>query len=211
MLEAVAEPYDNPEQQRDAAVLGMWVFLATEIMLFGAACMAFSVYRAWYPVPFVAASHHLEMPLGAANTVVLLTSSLAVALGVKAAGEGKGRGAAAWLLLAVLLGVAFMGVKGVEYASHYHHHLVPALDFQWEGPDPNVAQLFFYFYFLLTGLHALHLTIGLGVLTWIAVRCWRGQFSPAYHTPVEVAGLYWHLIDVVWIFLFPLLYLAGHR
>lgn len=210
-MPSLAEPYQTPTQQREAATLGMWVFLATEVMLFGALVTALSAYRAMYPTIWAAASHHLDFWLGTANTAVLLTSSLCVALAVHAGQLGRGKASAGWLLVAIALGIVFLGFKFLEYAHHIQHHLLPGGGFQWAGDRPEVASLFFYFYFFLTGLHALHVTIGLGVLSWMALWAWLGRFSREYHTPLEVAGLYWHLVDVVWIFLYPLFYLVGHR
>lgn len=200
--------FDTPAQQHEAAVLGMWVFLATEVMLFGGLFTGLAAYRVVYPDVWAAASHHLDLWLGTANTGVLLTSSLFVALGVEAVRAGKARVCAGWLALAAALGVVFLGFKFLEYYHHYAHHLVPGLGFRWEGDRPDVAPLFFYFYFFMTGLHALHVSIGLAVLTGLAGLTWWGRGTP---NQVEVGGLYWHLVDVIWIFLFPLLYLVGHR
>jgi cytochrome c oxidase subunit 3 len=208
----VLEPqFENAAQQRETATLGMWVFLATEVMLFGGLFTGLVTYRGLYPAVWAAASHHLDLPIGAVNTAVLLTSSLVVALGVHAVQLGRGRSCAGWLLGGMGLGCLFLGLKAVEYHLHFQHHLVPGLDFRWEGNAPDVAPLFFTFYFFMTGLHALHVTAGVGLLGWMAVRAWLGRFSPAYYTPVELVGLYWHLVDIIWIFLFPLLYLVGHR
>jgi cytochrome c oxidase subunit 3 len=208
---ALASHFNTATQQREAATLGMWVFLATEIMLFGALVMALSVYRIAYPATFTAASHQLDLGLGTANTAVLLTSSLMVALAVRAGQLGRRFAIVGWLLAAMALGVVFLALKGLEYFHHYQHHLAPALGFSWPGPEPGVAELFFYLYFFVTGLHALHLSIGIGVLAWMAWKALSGRISPAYHTPLDLAGLYWHLVDIVWIFLYPLFYLVGHR
>lgn len=208
---ALKTPYSTPDQQREAATLGMWVFLSTEVMLFGALFTALSVYRVIYAPVFAAASHQLDLGLGTANTAVLLTSSLAVALAVRAGQLGRRGAIVGWLALAMALGLVFLGLKFLEYYHHYEHHLAPTLGFVWNGPQPRVAELFFYFYFLMTGLHALHLTIGLGVLAWVALLALRGRVGAVYHTPVEMAGLYWHLVDVIWVFLYPLFYLIGHH
>lgn len=205
------DPYDDPEQQREAATLGMWIFLATELMLFGAMILGYSAYRVSYAPAFVAASHHTDLLLGTLDTAVLLTSSLTMALAVRAAQTGQQKRLVAMLVSTLALGVMFMIMKVAEWFEHIHHHLLPGAGFAFPGPYETSAQLFFYFYFLLTGVHALHLTIGCVMVAVLAVLAARGKFTPAYSNPVEIGGLYWHLIDIVWIFLYPLLYLAGHH
>lgn len=202
----VAHHFEDFEQQHEANTLGMWTFLATEILFFGALFFGFYVYRSSYPAIFKEASHHLYMSIGAINTVVLLTSSLTVALAVQA-GEQRQRRRMLWFMLATLvLGLAFLGFKGFEYFLDYREHLVPAFNFQWEGAYAGTTQLFFVFYFIMTLVHALHMIIGISVLavmTWLARRGYYDLDS----TPVELFGLYWHFVDIVWIFLFPTLYL----
>ncbi|HEY9721748.1 MAG TPA: cytochrome c oxidase subunit 3 family protein [Oscillatoriaceae cyanobacterium] len=205
------EPYDTPEQQREAATLGMWVFLGTEIMLFGAMIMGFCAYRISYAQAFTEASHHTDLLLGTANTAVLLTSSLTMALAVRSAQLGSRKWLTGLLFGTMGLGIVFLVLKIAEWIEHYQHHLLPGAGFVFPGPHSATAELFFYFYFLLTGIHALHLTIGCGVMAVLAILAWRGKFTPAYTNPVEIGGLYWHLVDIVWIFLYPLLYLAGHH
>ncbi len=210
----LAHHFDSLEQQHEAASLGLWIFLVTEAMLFGAVLTAFVVYRAAYTAAFDAGSRHLIVAAGAINTAVLLASSFTMALAVRAAALGRSRACAGLLLLTVGLGLVFLGIKAYEYTTEYHEGLVPwaGFDFdRWAGTGiaPGQVQLFFMFYFALTGLHAVHMVIGLGVVLVMAARAAAGRFSPAYSTPVELTGLYWHFVDIVWIFLFPLLYLLG--
>jgi cytochrome c oxidase subunit 3 len=207
---ALRIPYSEPGQQKHAAVIGMWLFLGTELMLFGGFFTAFGYFRALYPQGFVSASQLADFWLGAGNTAVLLISSLAMALAVHAAKTGRRRGVTIYLSLTILLGSAFLALKGVEYAHHIHDHLWPAAGFAY--PDPpfqQAAQLFFYLYFAMTGLHALHMIGGIALMAVLIYFNQRKTFSAEYHTPVELAGLYWHFVDIVWIFLFPLFYLAG--
>ena len=208
---AVAHQFDDAEQQRDASTLGMWVFLVTEIMFFAGMFTAYVVYRSLYPHAFAHASHHLNVVLGCINTVVLITSSLTMALSVHAAQVGRRGMLVVCLLLTMALGATFLGVKGYEYWHKWHEHLVPGPHFAFHGPDPTNAQLFFSLYFAMTGLHALHMIIGVGLLGVLTVRGAQGMFNRFYYTPVELSGLYWHFVDLVWIFLFPLLYLLGRH
>jgi cytochrome c oxidase subunit 3 len=193
--------------QKDAAGFGMWLFIAQEIMFFGGLFLTYTIYRGEYPRAFAEASHHLDWKLGAFNTAVLIGSSLTMALAVHAAALGHRKKIATFLLLTILLGSVFLGIKVVEYADKFHHHLVPGANFRFEGSDPRAAQTFYTLYFGMTGLHALHMIIGIPILATLAFFGWRGRYSPAYHTPVELTGLYWHFVDIIWIFLFPLLYL----
>jgi len=201
--------FDTLEQQQHAATLGMWVFLMTEVLFFGGLFMAYTLYRTWYPDMFVQASSHLNITLGAVNTVVLIGSSLTMALGVHAAQLGERRSTVVYLILTMILGSVFLGVKVVEYADKFHHHLVPGPNFEFAAPWTQQAQLYFSLYFAMTGLHALHMIIGLGIMIVMTVWTWQGRFSAEYYTPIEITGLYWHFVDIVWIFLFPLLYLIG--
>lgn len=205
----LAEQFQRPAQQREAAELGMWVFLATEVLFFGGLFAAYTVGRVLYADAFAAASRHTDVLIGSVNTALLLTSSLTMALAVRAARLGR-RSAVTWLLLATwLLGLMFLGLKAIEYAKDYHEHLVPALNFAVEGAHQAQQKLFFVLYFLTTGLHAIHVTIGIGVISVLIVMNRRGRFSRAWNTPVEISGLYWHFVDIVWIFLYPLLYLVS--
>jgi cytochrome c oxidase subunit 3 len=206
-----AHQFDDVEQQREAASLGMWIFLVTEIMFFGGLFMAYLLYRWSYPDVFAHASHHLDVRLGGFNTAVLIGSSLTMALAVHAAQLGRRKAIVGFLIVTILLGGTFLGVKAVEYGHKFHEHLFPGAGFRYEGADPMRAQMFFFIYFCMTGLHALHMIVGIGILTVIAVMAWRGRFTPEYYNPVETSGLYWHFVDIVWIFLFPLLYLIGRH
>jgi cytochrome c oxidase subunit 3 len=206
-----AHQFDDAEQQHDAATLGMWIFLVTEVMFFGGALLLYVVYRTAYASAFAHASAHLDVLLGAVNTTVLITSSLTMALAVWAAVVGRRRTLLACLGLTMLLGATFLGIKAYEYAHKAHEHLVPGHGFRWPGAEAGAAELFFSLYFVLTGIHALHMVIGLGLLTYLLLRARRYAFGPAWSTPVELVGLYWHFVDIVWIFLFPLLYLIGRH
>jgi cytochrome c oxidase subunit 3 len=207
----VHQQFDDIEQQRSAAQLGMWIFLATEVLFFGGLFLSYTVYRSLYPHTFTAASHHTEIILGGSNTAILLFSSTLMALAVRAA-ELRNRKQLVWLLLGTaVMGIVFMGVKGFEYHKDFADHLVPGSHFEWHQADPTHAEIFFWLYFAMTGLHAIHVTVGIFVLLTFAVLAWLGKFTAGHCTPVEVAGLYWHFVDIVWIFLFPLMYLAGHR
>jgi cytochrome c oxidase subunit 3 len=210
---ALAHHFDNLEQQQEAATLGMWVFLTTEVMFFGGMFLAYTLYRVWYPEAYTLGSHHLDVTLGAVNTAVLIGSSLTMALAVRAGHLGSRRGIITFLVLTMVLGSVFLGIKVVEYADKFEHHLVPGPSFEWhEAPEvARQVQLFFSLYFAMTGMHALHMIIGLGVMAVLIVMARRNRFSAEYNTPVEVTGLYWHFVDIVWIFLFPLLYLIGRH
>jgi cytochrome c oxidase subunit 3 len=202
--------FDDMAQQAEASTLGMWVFLVTEIMFFGGLFMAYLVYRTQSPEGFAEASHHLDVFWGAVNTIVLIVSSLTMALGVRAAQtSAPARTQVAWIVATMGFGATFLVVKAIEYGDKFKHHLVPGPNFKWEGLHPAPAEMFYSLYFCMTGLHALHMVIGLGIMTWLAIMAWRRTFDAGYYTPVEVAGLYWHFVDIVWIFLFPLLYLIG--
>jgi cytochrome c oxidase subunit 3 len=207
----VAHHFEDAAQQREAASLGMWVFLVTEVLFFGGLFTAYAVYRAIYPEAFGAASHHLDVRLGTFNTGVLIGSSLTMALAVWASQTGRRRTAVGCLLATMALGAVFLGVKTVEYGHKFQEGHVPGHHFHWEGPLAGPAELFYSLYFAMTGLHAAHMVIGLGILGWLVWQTAKGRFGPAYNTPVEVSGLYWHFVDIVWIFLFPLLYLIGRH
>jgi cytochrome c oxidase subunit III len=210
----LAHHFDSLEQQHEAATLGMWMFLATEILFFGSVLTAYAVCRNAYGAAFAEGSQELFLSIGTVNTVVLLTSSLTMALAVYSAHAGQ----RAWLTrcvgLTMIFGAAFLVLKGTEYYLEYRDGLIPRL--AWHPAHEALialgsrGQLFFLFYFILTGLHAFHMLIGMGLLTVLFVRSRHGTFSPEYYTPVEVIGLYWHFVDIVWVFLFPLLYLIRH-
>jgi cytochrome c oxidase subunit 3 len=206
----VAHQFDDLEQQKEASTLGMWTFLATEILFFGGMFMGYIIFRWLYPEAFSLASQKMDLALGTINTAVLLTSSLTMALAVRAAQTGERKLTVLLLAATMVLGVVFLGIKGVEYYHKFEEHFVPGSSFSFDPPGfAPQAQLFFILYFLLTGVHALHLIIGVGLTGVIAFMAWRGRFTEEYYSPVEVTGLYWHFVDVVWIFLFPLLYLIN--
>jgi cytochrome c oxidase subunit 3 len=205
----VAHHFTDMEQQREAGSLGMWAFLCTEIMFFGAVFACYAIYRTMYPLAFGEASNHLNLVLGATNTAILICSSLTMVLAVQNAQMGRQRLVMVFLVLTILLGTTFLGIKAFEYSHKFHEHLFPGSGFLYEGAHAREAQIFFSLYFIMTGLHALHMIIGIGVLAVLVVQTQRGRFSSEYYAPVDIAGLYWHFVDVVWIFLFPLLYLIS--
>lgn len=216
--------FSTVEQQRDASNLGMWLFLVTEVMFFGGMFLAYLVYRLAYFNEFAAASRSIKILPGAINTAVLLCSSLTVVLAVRAAQMGKRKLLIVLLILTLVFGLAFLGIKGMEWHEKYTERHIPgnfmgrafsADDLVRDYPrlhvDPHHAQIYFSLYFAMTGIHALHMIIGLGIFLWLLVKAWKGDFGPQYYTPVEIAGLYWHFVDVVWIYLFPLLYLIDRK
>jgi len=234
--EAVHHPrlqhhFDTMEQQKEASTLGMWVFLLTEVLFFGGLFFAYLLYRVWYFDAFAEASRTLAISWGALNTAVLIGSSLTMALAVRAAQTSQRKATVMWLLLTIALGCVFLGVKVIEYADKFEHHHVPGPHYIWEAEHAGAGgeggaeaaaehvppvggdlqrrtQIYFSLYFTMTGLHALHMIVGvglMGVITWMA---YKGRFDQHYYTPVEMAGLYWHFVDLIWIYLFPLLYLV---
>jgi len=206
-----AHHFDDVEQQHEASWLGMWVFLATEVMFFGGMFAGYFVYRHWYLQAFAEASNHLDVLLGGINTAVLICSSFTMALGVHCAAANKRTALIVFLVLTMVLGTVFLGIKFFEYHSKFVEHLVPGSAFAFPGLFERQAEIFFSFYFAMTGMHAVHMIIGIGLLTALVLKAKRARFSAAYHTPVELTGLYWHFVDIVWIFLFPLLYLLGRH
>ena len=226
----LAHHFDDMEQQREAGTLGMWLFLVTEIMFFGGMFLAYTLFRSRYSAEFALASHELDIRLGGINTAVLIASSLTMAMAVWASQSGRKKALIGFLVLTMVLGAAFLGVKYFEYAAKFEHHLFPGSSFHWVPHDPpedggghasiettshvpqqGKIQLFFFLYFALTGVHALHMVIGLGALTFLVVFAWRGLYDTQYHSHVELTGLYWHFVDIAWIFIFPLLYLIGRH
>jgi len=237
---ALQHHFDTMGQQKEAAVVGMWVFLLTEILFFGGLFAAYMIYRVWYFDAFAEASRSLSLFWGGLNTAVLIGSSLTMAMAVRGAQTNKRAATVNWLILTMILGTVFLGVKVIEYADKFEHHHVPGYNFQWaaahEAPaaggehaapaaegaaaEPHreralngdqlqlTTQIYFSLYFTMTGLHALHMIIGIGIMLVITWMAWKGKFDAEYYTPVEMAGLYWHFVDIVWIFLFPLLYLV---
>jgi cytochrome c oxidase subunit III len=271
--------FDDMAQQQDSVTIGMWAFLVQEIMFFGGLFTVYLVFRSKYPMAFAAGSNHLNVIMGFANTLVLIVSSLTVALTVYYAQKGNRNMQVILIVLTMAFGATFLGVKYFEYADKYHHGLVPVNglnekiresekkeseteskteakteehhanprgDFQWRDEDKHgikivleaqkehhltkfeelayftngeydnakftdKVRIFFWIYFVMTGLHALHMIVGLGLMTWLLIMAWRGTYSAEYYAPVEISGLYWHFVDIVWIFLFPLLYLLGRH
>ena len=230
---ALQHHFENMEQQREAGTLGMWIFLVTEIMFFGGMFLAYALYRNLYPAAFASASNHLDIWLGGFNTGVLILSSFTMALAVYFTQVGKHRPQVWCLVLTLLLGLTFLGVKAVEYRDKYRDHLIPGQLIPGHKFDPKVqeegqpldphalhllpgatvekVQMFYWIYFAMTGMHALHMIIGAGLLSYLIIFSLKRRFDPEYHSPVEVIGLYWHFVDIVWIFLFPLLYLLGRH
>jgi len=211
---ALREQFDTAAQQKDASTLGMWIFLITEVMFFGGMFLAYTVYRRTYPEIFAIASSSLNVYIGAANTVVLLCSSFTMVMAVRAAQLGRTKGIVLFLILTLLLGGVFLGVKAYEWNEKFQEHHIPGPSFHLEGLAPDQqghAQLFFSLYFAMTGLHALHMVIGAGLLGVLIWQARKGRFSAEYMTPVDLTGLYWHFVDIIWIFLFPLLYLIDRH
>ena len=203
--------FDSYEQQKDASYFGMWLFLVQEVLFFGGLFTAYLVYRSQFPGAFAAGSNELDIVLGAINTVVLIGSSLTMALAVWAAQRGARRELVAFLTATLGLGLVFLVIKGFEYAHKFEVGHVPGPGFAWDGPDAIHVRMFFNLYFMMTGLHALHMIVGIGVLVTMIVWAWRGAWTAENHNFVEGMGLYWHFVDIVWIFLFPLLYLLGRN
>jgi cytochrome c oxidase subunit 3 len=204
--------FATPEQQMDASTLGMWTFLITEVLFFGGMFAAYAVYRTLYPEAFASTSRYMDVVLGGTNTAVLICSSLTMALSVRAAQLSKHRDLILCLVLTMIFGTIFLGIKWVEWHSKWVEHLVPGFNFQYEDSRYfHNAQILFFLYFMMTGMHALHMVIGIGLLAFLLVQAIRRVFNANFFAPVEMIGLYWHFVDIVWIFLFPLLYLIGHR
>ena len=205
----LAHQFEDVEQQREAASLGMWAFLVTEIMFFGGVFGAYAICRSMFPEAFAEASNKLNIILGATNTAVLICSSLTMAMAVRSAQLDKKKPLIVFLILTIVLGLAFLGIKAVEYSHKFHEHLFPGDTFHFDGPHAPQAQIYFTFYFVMTGLHAVHMIIGIGIMLVLLLRARKGRYSAEYNSPVEIAGLYWHFVDIVWIYLFPLLYLIA--
>lgn len=204
----VAHHFDTAEQEFESAKLGMWAFLAQEILFFGGLFVAYIVFRYLYPEMFIDASSHLSWKLGALNTVVLIASSFTMVMAVRSAQVNQQKHTFYYLLATFMCAAMFMCVKSVEYAEKIHHGFLPAKFFGGEGIFETM-HLFFGLYFTMTGLHGLHVLVGMGLIAWLMYRNSKGEFYEDYFTPLEMVGLYWHLVDLIWIFLFPLLYLIG--
>lgn len=197
----------DSDQQFDAAKMGMWVFLVNEILFFGGLFCAYIVFRAWYPDLFQEASHELNTLWGAVNTAVLIGSSLTVAMAIRSAQKDQQRGLRINLLITIALACVFMVIKAFEYSHKFELGIFPGEWYTYTGFEHPKASVFFSIYYMMTGVHALHVLVGIGLIYWIYRRSVKGEFSSEYYTPVEITGLYWHLVDLIWIFLFPLLYL----
>lgn len=221
---ALQHHFENMEQQREAGTIGMWVFLVTELMFFGGMFLAYALYRNLFPAAFASASNHLDITLGAVNTGVLIVSSFTMALAVYFTQVGKLRPQIICLILTLILGLTFLGIKAVEYHEKYTDRLIPGrlIPSAPFGPDEHAlhllpgatlpqVEMFYWIYFAMTGMHAVHMIIGAGLLLFLIIYSIKGRFDPEYHGPVEIIGLYWHFVDIVWIFLFPLLYLLGRH
>jgi len=196
----------------DASMLGMWTFLITEVLFFGGMFAAYAVYRNMYPAAFASTSEYMNVEIGAGNTAVLICSSLTMAMAVRAAQLSRRADLIKYLIGTMIFGTIFLVVKAFEYHSKYVEHLIPGLGFQYEQAPQFLhnAQILFFLYFCMTGMHAVHMIVGLGLLLYLLIQGYRNVFNEHYFAPVEMIGLYWHFVDIVWIFLFPLLYLIGH-
>ncbi len=204
------EQFANPQQQRETASIGMWVFIITEVMMFGGLFTAYTVYRLSSPAAFDEGSKDMAILLGAINTAILMLSSFTMSMAVHSSSVGRTKLLALFLILTMIIGVVFLGIKFTEYYLHYQDHKVPGFWFEYHG-TANAAkvQMFFVFYFIMTGLHAIHMTIGIGILLVMLYRTMLGSFSAAYHTAVDFAGIYWSFVDVIWIFLYAIFYIPG--
>jgi cytochrome c oxidase subunit III len=205
---ALQHHFDDLDQQLEASTLGMWLFLVTEVMFFGGMLAAYMLYRIWYPTAWAEGSNELNIYMGGINTGVLIFSSLTMAMAVRSAQTGSRKATMGFLVVTMLLGLTFLVIKFFEYKEKFETGHVPGPNFRFEGPDAPHVQIFFSVYFALTGVHALHMVIGFCLLSVILWMSYRNRFSPEWYTPVELSGLYWHFVDIVWIFLFPLLYLV---
>lgn len=226
---ALQHHFDTMAQQREAATLGMWVFLLTEVLFFGGLFIAYTLYRMWYYEAFALASKSIEIMPGLINTVVLIGSSLTMALAVRSAQTNQRKATVNWLIGTIVLGSVFLGIKVYEYELKFEHFHVPGAHFDFFHHSDEIGvpldppasgltmsredlqrttQIFFSLYFTMTGLHALHMIVGIGILFVILWMAHKGRFDSEWHAPVEMTGLYWHFVDIVWIFLFPLLYLV---
>ena len=209
--------FDDLSQQHASERLGMWMFLATEVMFFAGLFVAYTAYRFWYPAEFEFASSYMNVTYATINTLLLVTSSLTMTLAIRAAQLGDKKSLYRNLLITAALGTAFMVVKGFEYSHDIHEHILPGKHFGGKiaqetaekGLNPGRVQLFLVFYFVMTGIHGVHLVIGIGCVLWLVLETYRGRMPPDNASTVEVVSLYWHLVDAIWLFLMPLLYLAG--
>ncbi len=204
-----AHHYKSAGDEFEASKQGMWLFMVTEVLMFGGLFVAYTMFRAMYPEMFHEASKHLAVNLGLTNTIILITSSLTMVLAVIASQKGQKGRILLHLGLTFLLSCGFLVVKYFEYSGKIHHGILPGGLFTNTEITHPKAPLFFSLYYVMTGIHAFHVIVGMGLMVWLAVRTMRNEFSPAFYTPVELVGFYWHFVDMVWIFLFPLMYLVG--
>jgi cytochrome c oxidase subunit 3 len=205
----VQHHFTDAEQQRESAKLGMWLFLLTEVLLFGGLFVAYGIFRAWYPEMFFNAHKQLNVLLGSVNTVVLITSSLTMALAIRFMQVDKKKLTVLFLVLTLVFAFTFLVIKYFEYSHKIELGQLPGNLYTYQGVVGSNPHIFFSIYFSMTGLHGIHVLIGMLVIGWVLVRTRKDHFSSEYYTPIEMAGLYWHLVDLIWIFLFPLLYLIG--
>jgi cytochrome c oxidase subunit 3 len=206
----VAHHFDSADTQFDSNRMGVWIFLVTEVLFFGGLFCAFAIFRTWYFDAFVEGHEQLDKVLGGINTVFLITSSLTMALGVRFAQTNNKKMTTLMLAATLAFAAGFLVIKYFEYSAKFEHGLLPGSHFHPTHPFHHPeANIFFGVYFMMTGVHGLHVVIGMGLILWVLIRNQRGQFSSRYYSPVENVGLYWHLVDLIWIYLFPLLYLVG--
>ncbi|AKU92805.1 cytochrome c oxidase subunit 3 family protein [Vulgatibacter incomptus] len=207
----VGHHFANAESEFSAAKLGFWIFLATETLMFGGLFVAYSYFRSLMPETFEAAHRTLSVPLGTLNTVVLITSSLTMALAIRSAMVNKQKQMMAFLVITLVAAAGFMVIKlGFEWPHKFHEGTLPSYWYTYEGlKDVPNPQIFYGLYFVMTGLHGLHVIIGMGLILWLIILGKKGRFYSGYYTPLEITGLYWHFVDLVWIFLFPLFYLVA--
>ncbi|HET7610958.1 MAG TPA: cytochrome c oxidase subunit 3 [Rhodanobacteraceae bacterium] len=203
------EQFDEPDQQHSAASLGMWIFLATEMLFFGVLFASYVVLRVLHPAGFAEASRETDLLLGSGETAALLTSSITIVVALRAIKLGQRGVATLFLSLTAALGIGFLVIHGFEYHSEWEEHLVPGVRFLKFGPHAHAVELFEVMSYLLTGWHSIHLIIAVSVVLGLTWRVWRGAFGPDHFTTLELAALYWHLVDIIWMFIFPLLYLIG--
>ena len=206
---AVQQQFDDASQQKEAAMLGMWAFIATEVLFFGVLFAAYVVCRWRFPLAFVEGSAHTDFAMGTTETAILLTSGCLAAIALRQIQLDRARQSAVLLLITSALGMAFLILHGMEYHDEFEEGLIPGIRYTQTGPDARGVELFFSLYYVTTGFHSLHVLIGVVVLLVMAIRSWRGAFSSAYYTPIEITGLYWSLVDIVWIFVYPAIYLVG--
>ncbi|MGE3974140.1 MAG: cytochrome c oxidase subunit 3 family protein [Bdellovibrionales bacterium] len=204
-----AHHFESAEHEYSSSKQGIWLFLVTEILMFGGLFVAYSIYHGMYPEVFKAGSKFVDWRLGATNTVVLITSSLTMALGIYYIQKNNMRLAAINLFLTIICGALFMIIKYIEYSHKIHEGMLPSKYFSYTGDMVTNGQLYFGFYYVMTGLHGIHVLVGMGLIAWCLIRTLRGDFNPRYYTAVEGVGLFWHLVDLIWIYLFPLFYLVG--